>query len=105
MIAMPKNIYLSQVLLASAWCLLFCLQPAAVKCQDDQWTSLFNGKDLTGWKQVGKGTHTVEDGLIRSSGGMGLLYSTKGKFENCTIRVVFKMQKFNSNSGVFIRIP
>ena len=78
---------------------------SAVRSQDGQWTPLFNGKDLTGWKQVGPGTHFVEDGMITSKGGMGLLYNTKGKFENCTIRVVYKMQKFNSNSGVFIRIP
>jgi Domain of Unknown Function (DUF1080) len=83
--------------------LFFCC--STVKCQDNQWTPLFNGKDLTGWKQVGPGDHFVEDGMITSKGGMGLLYSTKGKFENCTIRVVYKMQKFNSNSGVFIRIP
>jgi len=102
---MPKmKIAVHTALLISLWLLLFCL-PAAVKSQNDQWTPLFNGKDLTGWKQVGPGSHTVENGLIRSSGGMGLLYSTKGKFENCTIKVVFKMEKFNSNSGVFVRIP
>jgi hypothetical protein len=84
---------------------ILSLSLSAVKCQDDQWTPLFNGKDLTGWKQVGPGDHFVVDGTITSKGGMGLLYSTKGKFENCTIRVVYKMQKFNSNSGVFIRIP
>lgn len=69
------------------------------------WKQLFNGKDLTGWKHAGKGSSEVEDGLIRGHGGMGLLYYTGGKLSNCTIRVVYKMQKFNSNSGVFIRIP
>ena len=77
---MPKNINAQQVLLMSVCCLLFCLQPTAVKSQNDQWTQLFNGKDLSGWQQVGKGTHVVENGLIRSSGGMGLLYYTKEKF-------------------------
>lgn len=85
------------------WVLNFSAQSPEKK--DSGWIQLFNGKDLSGWKQVGKGTHEVENGLIRSHGGMGLLYSTKGKFSNCTIRVVFKMEKFNSNSGVFIRIP
>jgi hypothetical protein len=70
-----------------------------------KWTQLFNGKDLTGWKQVGPGSHYVEDGFIKSKGGMGLLYWTGGKFSNCTIRVVFRMRDKNSNSGVFIRIP
>lgn len=69
------------------------------------WRPLFNGKDLAGWKHVGKGSMSVEDGLIRGHGGMGLLYFTGEKFSNCTIRVVYKMQKENSNSGVFIRIP
>jgi 3-keto-disaccharide hydrolase len=75
---MPKNISAQQVLLMSVCCLLFCLQPTAVKSQDDQWTPLFNGKDLSGWMQVGKGTHTVENGLIRSSGVMGLQGIQKG---------------------------
>ena len=73
--------------------------------QKDNWKPLFNGKDLTGWKHVGPGSDTVEDGLIRTHGGMGLLYWTGGKVANCRIRVVFKMRDFNSNSGVFIRIP
>jgi hypothetical protein len=70
-----------------------------------QWRHLFNGKDLTGWKQVGPGTHYVEDGLIKSTGGMGLLYWQGEKFQNCVIRVRFAMRDSNSNAGVFIRIP
>ncbi len=66
---------------------------------------LFNGRDLTGWKHVGPGGMTVENGLIRSHGGMGLLYFTDEKFGNCVIQVVFRMEHHNDNSGVFIRIP
>ncbi|GAB4024202.1 3-keto-disaccharide hydrolase [Spirosoma koreense] len=69
------------------------------------WRQLFNGKDLTGWKHVGKGSMVVENGLIRGRGGLGLLYWTKETFSNCVIHVVYRMQKANSNSGVFIRIP
>ncbi len=69
------------------------------------WRHLFNGKDLTGWKHVGPGYMTVESGLIKTHGGMGLLYWTGEKFGNCTIRVVFRMRDKNDNSGVFIRIP
>ena len=75
------------------------------KVDTTQWRALFNGKDLTGWKQVGPGSHYVEDGLLKSHGGMGLLYWTGEKFGNCTIRVTFRMRDKNSNSGVFIRIP
>ena len=72
---------------------------------DEQWRQLFNGKNLDGWKHVGPGEDTVEDGMIRTHGGMGLLYWTREKFGNCRIRVVYKMRDHNDNSGVFIRIP
>jgi hypothetical protein len=77
----------------------------AIHAQKSDWKQLFNGKDLTGWKHVGPGGDTVEDGLIKTHGGMGLLYWTGGKVSNCRIRVVYKMRDFNDNSGVFIRIP
>ncbi len=83
--------------------LLPALAPA--QTQTAEWKQLFDGKDLTGWKHVGPGSMTVEDGLIRTHGGMGLLYWTGGKLGDCVIRVVFKMRDHNDNSGVFIRIP
>ena len=72
---------------------------------EGEWRQLFNGKDLTGWKHAGPGYMSVENGLLRGHGGMGLLYWEREKFGNCMIRVVFKMQKTNSNSGVFVRVP
>jgi hypothetical protein len=48
---------------------------------------------------------TVEDGLIKTHGGMGLLYWTGQKFGNGTLRVVYRMRDENDNSGIFIRIP
>src|SRR5256886_11200502 len=72
---------------------------SAAQPQTPAWKPLFNGKDLTGWKHVGPGNMTVEDGLIRTHGGMGLLYWTGGKLSNCRIRVVYKMRDFNDNSG------
>jgi hypothetical protein len=70
-----------------------------------QWKQLFDGKNLNGWKHVGKGGMTVEDGLIQTHGGMGLLYWNGGKVSDCVIRIVYKMRDENDNSGVFIRIP
>src|SRR5215467_12203140 len=52
------------------------------------WRALFNGKDLS-WKHVGPGEMTVEEGLIRTHRGMGLLYWTAGKVGDCRIRVVY----------------
>jgi Domain of Unknown Function (DUF1080) len=89
-----------------AWlCLTFVFMATASRAQSGDWKQLFDGKDLTGWKHVGPGEMTVENGLIQTHGGMGLLYWTGGKLGDCVIRVVFKMRDKNDNSGVFVRIP
>ena len=43
----------------------------AARVPEAEWKPLFNGKDLTGWKHVGQGNMTVENGLIQTHGGMG----------------------------------
>ncbi len=79
--------------------------PPPPQLDETGWRQLFNGKNLEGWKMVGPGSRYVENGVTGSHGGMGLLYWTGEKFSNCIIRLVYRMQKSNSNSGVFIRIP
>ena len=69
------------------------------------WTQLFNGKNLDGWEMVGPGRFVVEDGLMKTEGGMGLLWYTRRQFGNATLRVVFKTTSPSSNSGVYIRFP
>jgi 3-keto-disaccharide hydrolase len=88
----------------ATWLILLLLAPLG-EAQSTGWRQLFDGKDLVGWKHVGPGDMTVEDGLIRTHGGMGLLYWTGGKLGDCMIRVVYRMTDHNDNSGVFIRIP
>lgn len=68
------------------------------------WKQLFNGKDLDGWKMTGPGQFIVENGLLKTEGGMGLLVNTTQKFGNATIRVIFKTASEHANSGVFIRM-
>jgi hypothetical protein len=75
-------------------------------------TKLFNGKDLDGWKAIGRqegaatlAGFTVKDGLLETTSGKGLLWFTKQKIGNATIKVVYKMSNDKGNSGVFIRIP
>lgn len=72
-----------------------------------EWKPLFNGKNLDGWKHVGPGEIVVENGVLKTVGGMGLLYYPGEKFGNAVIRVVYKAPDDNGggNSGVFIRIP
>jgi Domain of Unknown Function (DUF1080) len=75
------------------------------KPEVDHWRQLFNGHDLSGWQHVGPGGFTVENGLLKPHGGMGLLWWTGGKIGDSVVRVVFKTARNDSNSGVFIRIP
>jgi Domain of Unknown Function (DUF1080) len=67
--------------------------------------ALFNGKDLDGWQQVGPGSFVVQDGTMKTEGGMGMLWYTREKIGHATIRVVFKLTGKEADSGVFIRIP
>jgi len=75
----------------------FSVHPAA--------TPLFNGKNLDGWQHVGPGSFVVEDGMLKTQGGMGLLWFTREKIGHAKLRVVFKLTGKESDSGVFIRIP
>ena len=70
---------------------------------------IFNGKDLDGWKFVGRQPgamgFVVEDGVLHTQPGKGMLWYTREKIGNGTLRVVYKMSNDKGNSGVFIRIP
>jgi len=74
-------------------------------CSAADFRPLFNGRDLDGWQMTGPGRFVVEDGLLKTEGGMGLLYYAKEKFGPATLRIVFKTASKNANSGVFIRLP
>jgi hypothetical protein len=71
------------------------------------WRPLFNGKNLDGWSQAGPGQFVVDNGVLKTQGGMGLLWYQREKFADTTIRVVYRVPqpKGAGNSGVFIRIP
>jgi hypothetical protein len=84
---------------------LLALAAVPGRAQTGGWRQLFNGKDMTGWQQVGPGSFVVENGMLKPVGGMGLLWYTPNKISNSVIRVVFKVTNDNDNAGVFIRIP
>jgi hypothetical protein len=87
-----------------AWTAPLWLAVASTALADDDGSKpLFDGKSLAGWEHVGPGKFVLEDGVLRTEGGMGLLWYTREKFGNCTIRVVYKTTEEASNSGVFIR--
>lgn len=72
----------------------------------DGWRDLFNGKDLTGWEQVGGENKTwgVENGLLFTSGGGGSWLSTTQEYGDFELELEFNVPK-DGNSGVFIRTP
>ena len=78
---------------------------------DREWTPLFDGKDLNGWQFEGRAPDSrgfsVHDGLLQTlpPEGKGLLWYTREKIGNATLRVVYKMPNDRGNSGIFIRIP
>lgn len=104
-----RNVFLktrSTCLLLTVCALSTGLPAAETKASNTEalWTPLFNGKDLSGWQHVDKGGFVVENGVLKTQGGMGLLYYKEQPFENVVIRVVYK-NPGGKNAGVFIRIP
>ena len=88
--------------------LLLCLLCAGLTPAADDWKPLFNGKDLDGWTVAdaqGRPGFTVENGQIRTQSGRGMLWYSRQKIGNATLRVVYKMTDDHGNSGIFIRIP
>jgi len=54
---------------------------------------------------TGPGAFVLEDGLLKTTGGMGLLFYEPKTLGDCTLRVVFKTASAHANSGVIIRLP
>ena len=76
----------------------------ALPAQDSGWVPLFNGKDLTGWKNNVDQKWVVEDGTILSESvnkKYGYL-TTEKTYRNFNLRLRFKPEA-GGNSGVFVR--
>ena len=85
---------------------LIALLAAGTLAAAGPWTTLFNGKDLSGWKLVaGKGPgYVVENGVLvcpENGGGNLLTEREDGDFE---FEVDFKLSP-GGNSGVGLRAP
>jgi hypothetical protein len=87
------------------WCLAGVLATNALAAEQ----KLFDGKSLQGWKYVGeagkKDGFVVENKMIHTVPGKGILVYEKEKLGNGTIHVEYMMSTDTGNSGVFIRIP
>ena len=73
----------------------------------DGFVSLFNGRDLTGWKthRSQPGNWRVEDGILISSGAdASHLYTERADFKDFDLRVEVRINQ-GGNSGVIFRAP
>jgi len=93
---------LKQLTLTALAALAFTSAQAA----DDGWVSMFNGKDLTGWKSNEEvpGVFTVENGELKVSGGRAHLFyvgpNGEAKFQSFELKLKVKTTP-GSNSGVY----
>ena len=69
------------------------------------YTQIFDGNMLHGWKMAGKGNFTVTEDKSLRSGGQGILWYTKAMFDNFVLKLDWKVSSEDDNSGVFVRFP
>lgn len=87
--------------------LLSVIAMSAVALAEDGWTSMFNGKDLSGWKSNEEvpGAFTVEDGKLKVSGGRAHIFFVgadgNAKFKNFEFKAKF-MTTPGANGGIYI---
>jgi hypothetical protein len=86
--------------------LLIVTVPVYAQKKEKGWRYLFNGKDLTGWKQVnGKAPYTVENGMIVGtsiSDSPNSFLASEELFGDFILEAEFKMDD-GTNSGVQFR--
>jgi hypothetical protein len=84
----------------------------SVRAQETGFTSLFNGKDLTGWvygtrrgapNKSGKG-YQVENGVLFTTKEDGGNLFTEKEYSDFVLRFEFKLTE-NANNGIGIRAP
>jgi hypothetical protein len=80
-------------------------QDKATKLPGEDWVQLFNGKDLTGWVEVGKEKWEVQEGVINGravSKEYGYLKTAKS-YKDFQLSLKFKCVG-DGNSGVFFHV-
>jgi hypothetical protein len=90
--------------LASWTGLLLVASVAAAGGEEAAWTPLFNGRDLEGWKQSGKGVFSVEDGCLigTQTDGQGGDLWREGEWGDFEFRATYRVT-WPANSGIWFR--
>ena len=81
---------------------LFVSQPIS----SDEFKSLFNGKDLSGWTKIGlkKEIWSVENGQIIMQGEGGGWLGSNEEYSDFEFQTEFQLSS-DSNSGIYLRAP
>jgi sugar phosphate isomerase/epimerase len=60
-----------------------------------------------GWNHYGPGHFELDEktGVLKSQGGMGLLWYSVKKYRDFVLELDYKCAQDNTNSGVFVRVP
>jgi hypothetical protein len=76
-------------------------EPASQQPAAAEWTTLFDGSSLTGWRQVGDANWQLADGAVAADSGTGFLL-TADSYGDFDLDLEFWVTP-DANSGVFIR--
>jgi Domain of Unknown Function (DUF1080) len=95
--------------------LLMVLALSLLGCSDDSENQvvnsdtaeivLFDGSSLDGWSHAGSGHFELRDGVLRTHGGLGLLWYSRQSFGDFELRLDWRTSDRTDNSGVFLRFP
>jgi Domain of Unknown Function (DUF1080) len=82
-------------------CVLFC---STVRAADEEWASLYNGKDLKNWVNVNcaPDTWTAQGEVIHCTGHPTGVLRTPRQYENFILEVDWRHLKPAGNSGIFV---
>ena len=74
---------------------------------DSNFTPIFDGKTLDGWKMAGDGRFAIvkSDIALQSDKGGGLLWYAEKEYKNFILKLEWKVSDEGDNSGVFVRFP
>ena len=89
-------------ILVASFGLLLALPAWAQTPAGSGWVSLFNGRDLSGWKNHGQEKWVVDDGTVLGESTVGHYGYLEKTYSDFVLRLKFKCET-DGNSGVFTR--
>ncbi len=99
---MKRRTFLLSALAVSGGALLTPQHSRSAAAENDGgWITLFDGKSLDNWNQIGTANWKLEDGAAVADSGNGFLVS-KNSYKDFEVHVEFWIEP-KTNSGVFIR--